>query len=382
MNDNQAAKFDRAATRAIEMLRGAKSLNDIAQDLIEVLAVETRSDRGVYWTVDEELQCLRVVAARNDLGCMPATRERATYNRMLSLSERNARQVWRNKKPMWATQLALEMCLPRSLMAAAPGLQGGVCFAVKSDTAVYGMIELRRPGLAPKTPDGLISAERLGYRLGYAIEEMRHGKARLPPLRAALGVVDLEALTSSLQTARAFLANLAISGLAAPRVNGLSPLVLFVSRANPAASIMAQAILRHLAHGRVRAASAADFPESPMNPYALECLHGHGIESNELRVKRLGEFFGCSRPPVRFLIALGDIDLAPTKDQQERQHSIVARWTMPGPADISGEADIRIELSRTFRTLHVRIEKFLALPFGRLSDRELAEELLRIGEGP
>ena len=56
------------------------------------------------------------------------------------------------------------------------------------------------------------------------------------------------------------------------------PLVLFVSRLNTAASIMAEAILRHLARDRLRVAStgASGIP-CAVSPHAIECLQAHGI---------------------------------------------------------------------------------------------------------
>jgi len=63
------------------------------------------------------------------------------------------------------------------------------------------------------------------------------------------------------------------------------PLALFLCRENAAASIMAEALLRHLAKARVRAASAGDCPAARVNPHALECLRAHGIATTGLRTK-------------------------------------------------------------------------------------------------
>jgi hypothetical protein len=50
------------------------------------------------------------------------------------------------------------------------------------------------------------------------------------------------------------------------------PLLLFVCHSNTALSIMAEAMLEHLAEARMRAASAGEMPATRVNPYALECL--------------------------------------------------------------------------------------------------------------
>jgi len=46
-------------------------------------------------------------------------------------------------------------------------------FAVKTDTRTYGVVELLARMLPVITIETLVSVERLGSRLGYAIEEIR-----------------------------------------------------------------------------------------------------------------------------------------------------------------------------------------------------------------
>ncbi len=67
----------------------------------------------------------------------------------------------------------LDLGLPRSLRAAQVGLRAGIWFAVKTDTAIYGVVELlaRMPPVI--TIETLVVVERLGSRLGYVIEELR-----------------------------------------------------------------------------------------------------------------------------------------------------------------------------------------------------------------
>ena len=51
-----------------------------------------------------------------------------------------------------------------------PRLHGGVWFAVKTDTAMFGVIELLGRALEPAAPENLVNLERLGFRLGLALE--------------------------------------------------------------------------------------------------------------------------------------------------------------------------------------------------------------------
>jgi hypothetical protein len=52
-------------------------------------------------------------------------------------------------------------------------------FAVKTDTAVYGVIELLAQTLPDKNSDALMAVERAGFRLGNVVEELRCGLPRI-----------------------------------------------------------------------------------------------------------------------------------------------------------------------------------------------------------
>ena len=161
------------------------------------------------------------------------------------------------------------------------------------------------------------------------------------------------------------------------------PLVLFLCRANSGPSILAEAILRHRAQGRVRAASAGQKAAERANPYALECLAAHRIPTTGLRPKIWGEFFGLGRPPVHVLIALGDPNAYAmgVNWNQPGIRTAKAHWPTPYPeAVVGGETEIRLACEEVFALLEARIRKFLALPLDRLSDEALLQALARIGE--
>jgi arsenate reductase (thioredoxin) len=161
------------------------------------------------------------------------------------------------------------------------------------------------------------------------------------------------------------------------------PLALFLCRNNAAASIMAEALLRHLAQGQVRAASAGDSAAVSVNPYALECLTAHRIRTAQLFCKPWGVFFGCYRPPVRMLITLCDPDIYAAKANWDHEdvRTVKARWPTADPEITVGRGmEIRLAFEELFVTLEARIRLLLALPLDRLSDQALSRELARIGE--
>jgi hypothetical protein len=171
---HRLSELDRAVARAVEMLRAAKYVEEVAQGVLELLGQAACSERATFWTVDADLLRLRALATWSTDARNAPTREGGIRHRAASLSQGNAGHVWRSRKPLWSTSFWLDTALPPT-----PGLRGGVWFAVKSDTSVYGVIELLGRALEAKTPDNLVVVERLGFRLGHALEELRHGNARL-----------------------------------------------------------------------------------------------------------------------------------------------------------------------------------------------------------
>jgi arsenate reductase len=182
----------------------------------------------------------------------------------------------------------------------------------------------------------------------------------------------------------------ALSGwLAGPRAPAPAPvtqlpLVLFLCHSNAATSIMAEAILKHFAQARVRAASAGDVPAGQVDPDALECLRLHRIATRGFRSKGWGEFFGLYKPPVRFLITLCEVEAAKANWGYDNSRLVKAHWAMldPSSIDAARDVDIRMAFEEAFGTLESRIRKFLALPLDQLTDEALSRELAVIGGEP
>jgi hypothetical protein len=158
---------------AIELLRGAPHLEGVAQAVLERLAQAARCEWAAYWAVDSQSRALRRLASWNGLGPAGQLLDLDTHARIASTGQGNAAKVWRSRKPIWTTNLVVDMDLPHSLHAAAAGLRGGIWFAVKTDTAIYGVVELLARVLPVITIEALVAVERVGSRLGYVIEERR-----------------------------------------------------------------------------------------------------------------------------------------------------------------------------------------------------------------
>jgi protein-tyrosine-phosphatase len=147
---------------------------------------------------------------------------------------------------------------------------------------------------------------------------------------------------------------------------------------------MAEAILRHLAQGRVRAASAGETISGRVSPYAIACLKAHGIGTTGLRDKLWGELFGIYGRPVHVLITLSNADTYAAKANWDKENvrTVRAHWSTPDPETVVGTpTDRRLAFQEVFVSLEARIRKLLALQMDQLTYRALARELTRIGEG-
>lgn len=126
---------------------------------------------STYWKVNTTGSCLEPVAVWCQRQLAGEALGRHTHGRRLSLNEGTAGHVWRSGKPVWSTNIVFDMCLPRSLDANAAGLNSGVWFAVKSDTIVYGIVELLGDGHEKATEEALLAVEQFGISLGRLIEQ-------------------------------------------------------------------------------------------------------------------------------------------------------------------------------------------------------------------
>jgi GAF domain-containing protein len=155
-------------------LRRQPHAEKAAEEMLETLASALGCEWGTYWEVDGEAMRLRAMATWSVPGLPAEKVDRLamdTRSRSLSLSEGNAGLVWRSRKPLWTVDLVRGMCLPRSLEARELHLQGGIWFAIKTETTVYGVVELLGQEVPEPNDELLAGIELLGIRLGHAFEQ-------------------------------------------------------------------------------------------------------------------------------------------------------------------------------------------------------------------
>ena len=157
--------------------------------------------------------------------------------------------------------------------------------------------------------------------------------------------------------------------------------VLFLCTGNSARSILAEAVMNHLAghDGRFRAFSAGSFPKSEPNPFALDLLRKNQIAVDALRSKSWDEFAAPGAPKLNFVFTVCDQaagELCPIWPGQP----VTAHWGVPDPAAVEGTDEVkRRAFLDAYLALRRRIELFTSLPISALDKIALEERVRAIG---
>lgn len=156
--------------------------------------------------------------------------------------------------------------------------------------------------------------------------------------------------------------------------------VLFLCTGNSARSIMAEALLNVLGHGRFEAFSAGSHPSGQIQPLAAELAADIGYPVERLHSKSLDEFAGEGVPAMDFVITVCD-NAAGETCPVWLGSPVTAHWGVPDPARMPGgnEATQRAAYRRAWELLRTRIEAMLTLPPDQLAGAMARRSLSEIG---
>jgi protein-tyrosine-phosphatase len=157
--------------------------------------------------------------------------------------------------------------------------------------------------------------------------------------------------------------------------------VLFLCTGNSARSILAEAVLNHLAgrDGRFKAYSAGSFPKAAPNPCALDLLRTNRIATDGLRSKSWDEFAAPGAPTLDFIFTVCDQAAGETCPIWPGQ-PMTAHWGVPDPAAVEGTDDEkRRAFLDAYLALRRRIELFTSLPIATLDKIALEKRVREIG---
>lgn len=158
--------------------------------------------------------------------------------------------------------------------------------------------------------------------------------------------------------------------------------VLFLCTHNSARSILAEAILNHIGHGRFKAYSAGSHPRDNQqpNPLGLQVLQNAGMATAGLRSKTWDEFAAPDSPHMDLVITVCDNAAGEVCPYWPGQPA-TAHWGYPDPSAGNGTEAQKLEAFRlTLHALKHRLELLTSLPAAKLektllqnSARDLAQ---------
>jgi arsenate reductase len=156
--------------------------------------------------------------------------------------------------------------------------------------------------------------------------------------------------------------------------------VLVLCTGNSARSIMAEALINTLGHGRLRAYSAGSHPGGTVNPYAIEQVLKMGYPADKLRSKSWDEFARPDAPPMDFVITVCD-NAAGEVCPLWLGHPMKAHWGFEDPAAVVGSDDEkRSAFEKVFKQIRNRVQLFVDLPLNLLDKTTLKHEIDAIGK--
>lgn len=154
--------------------------------------------------------------------------------------------------------------------------------------------------------------------------------------------------------------------------------VLVLCTGNSCRSILAEALLNDLGHGRVVAYSAGSHPAGALNPAAITKLKNEGHSLSGLNSKSWDQFRGDQAPMIDIVITTCD-SVTRKSCPVWNGAPITVHWGIPDPADATNdEVDAAFKLA--YRQLKARIQQMLELPLESFDTRHWKDALQRIHE--
>ena len=158
------------------------------------------------------------------------------------------------------------------------------------------------------------------------------------------------------------------------KVTDIKPLnVLFLCTHNSARSILAEALLNHLGHGKFKAYSAGSSPRENQkpNPMAIATLQKAGISTEGLSSKSWDVFAVSDAPHMDLVITVCDNAAGEVCPYWPGQPA-TAHWGYADPSEAQGgDAEKSEAFLQTLHLIKKRLEILVNLPIGSLSKMAL-----------
>ena len=208
ITQRKRAEVRLAAEHAItRILANAQSLAEAAPGIVQVLLDGLEVDIGALWVLDVKRHMLHpsimIPRARS-----PALKGFLEESRRLSfpMGASLPGRVWKERRAVWASDLAQETGFMRRSLAAKAGLQSALAFPIQSAEEFFGVIEFFTLRVLQEDPMLLNMMTAIGSEIGQFIqrrsaeEDLRRAHSDLE-LRVQQRTADLKTANAKLQAA-------------------------------------------------------------------------------------------------------------------------------------------------------------------------------------
>jgi protein-tyrosine-phosphatase len=155
--------------------------------------------------------------------------------------------------------------------------------------------------------------------------------------------------------------------------------VLILCTGNSARSILAEALITHIGHGKFIGFSAGSQPKGAVHPMSLQLLAEMNLPATGYRSKSWDEFSGAIAPQLDFVFTVCG-NAADETCPVWPGGPMTAHWGVPDPAAMEGSDEVKLQAFReAYAQLEKRINLFVALPIETMSSEALRAALVEIG---
>jgi arsenate reductase (thioredoxin) len=154
---------------------------------------------------------------------------------------------------------------------------------------------------------------------------------------------------------------------------------LVLCTGNSARSVLAEALINHLAAGAWRAYSAGSQPTGRVNPLALSTLARHGIQATNARSKSWDEFALHNSPKMDLIVTVCDNaanEICPVWPGAPRN----AHWGLEDPASVNGQTERAAAFELAYQIIRARVLAFVSLDFDASPATQIDTQLQTIGK--
>ena len=164
-------RMEQAVARAVA---GASDAGDAYTRALHAIADGVDWPLAAAWEPEladpDVLRCVAIWAADEE---GPRAFSQVTLATPLRSGEGLPGRVWKSGHAAWVTDAATDERMPRRAAASAAGMHAAVCFPVRSERGVVGVVEVFGPSARELDADLLAVLEVVGVQLGQVVERRR-----------------------------------------------------------------------------------------------------------------------------------------------------------------------------------------------------------------